>query len=207
MHIGAYDRMATDTQTAGELVGARFTSWVHRYGVARKLAILLSIGAIGSGVATYAALSGTPPFGPDPRSVLVLLFVDLVLLLSIGAIILRRLVLLWVARRRGSAGSRLHTRIVALFSIVAVAPAIIVAVFSALFFNLGVQAWFSQRVETALDSGPFILGTDFSGADIMLGYTLLSAKHLGVLTSEFPNANRYLDMLVTRPALLTAIAA
>ncbi len=151
MHTGAYDRMATDTQTAGELVGARFTSWLHRYGVARKLAVLLSIGAIVSGVATYAAFSGTPPFGPDPRSVLVLLLVDLILLLCIGAIILRRLVLLWVARRRGSAGSRLHTRIVALFSIVAVAPAIVVAVFSALFFNLGVQAWFSERVETALD--------------------------------------------------------
>ncbi len=152
MHIGAYDRMATDTQTAEELVGARLTNWVRRYGVARKLAILLSIGAIASGVATYAALSGTPPFGPDPRSVLVLLLIDLVLLLSIGAIILRRLVRLWVARRRGSAGSRLHTRIVALFSIVAVAPAIVVAVFSALFFNLGVQAWFSERVKTALDA-------------------------------------------------------
>ena len=152
MHIGAYDRMATDTQTAGDLVGARFTRWLHRYGVARKLAILLSIGAIASGIATYAALSGTPPFGPDPRSVLVLLLVDLVLLLSIGAIILRRLVHLWVARRRGSAGSRLHTRIVALFSILAVAPAIIVAVFSALFFNLGVQAWFSERVKTALEA-------------------------------------------------------
>lgn len=151
MHIGAYDRMATDTQTVGDLVGARIGSWAHRFGVVRKLAILLSIGAIVSGVATYAALSGTPPFGPDPRSVLALLLVDLVLLLSIGAIILRRLVLLWVARRRGSAGSRLHSRLVALFSVVAVAPAIVVAVFSALFFNLGVDAWFSERVKTALN--------------------------------------------------------
>ena len=62
-------------------------------------------------------------------------------------------------------------------------------------------------VEAALAPGPFILGTEFSGADIMLGYTLLSAKHLGVLTPEFPNASRYLDLLVTRPALLKAIAA
>ncbi len=150
MHNGAHDTMATDTQTA-EMVGARLTKWIRRYGVVRKLAILLSIAALAAGVATYAALSGTPPFGPDPRSVLVLLLVDLVLLLSIGAIILRRVVLVLVARRRGSAGSRLHARIVALFSILAVAPAIIVAVFSALFFNLGVQSWFSERVRTALD--------------------------------------------------------
>ena len=148
--------MATDTQTTGELVGARLGGWMRRFGVVRKLAILLSIGAVASGVATYAALSGAPPFGPDPRSVLVLLLVDLVLLLSIGAIILRRLVLLWVARRRGSAGSKLHSRLVALFSIVAVAPAIIVAVFSALFFNLGVEAWFSERVRTAVDTSVLV---------------------------------------------------
>ena len=88
--------------------------------------------------------------GPTPARWLVLLLVDLVVLLSISAVILRRLVLLWVARRRGSAGSRMHARLVLMFSIVAVAPAIIVAVFSALFFNLGVQAWFSDRVKTAL---------------------------------------------------------
>lgn len=61
-------------------------------------------------------------------------------------------------------------------------------------------------VERALDPGPFLLGSDFSGADIMLGYTLLSAKHLGVLTPAFPNTNRYLELLVTRPALRKAIA-
>ena len=150
MHNGAHDTMATDTQTA-ELVGARLTKWIRRYGVVRKLAILLSIAALAAGAATFAAFSGAPPFGPDPDTVLVLLLVDLVLLLSIGAIILRRLVLLFVARRRGSAGSRLHSRLVALFSILAVAPAIIVAVFSALFFNLGVESWFSDRVRTAVD--------------------------------------------------------
>ena len=40
---------------------------------------------------------------------------------------------------------------VLLFSIVAVAPAIIVAVFSALFFNFGLQSWFNERVRTALE--------------------------------------------------------
>lgn len=61
-------------------------------------------------------------------------------------------------------------------------------------------------VEGALSPGPFLLGAEFSGADVMLGYTLLSAKHLGVLTPTFSSANRYLDLLVARPALLKAIA-
>ena len=38
-----------------------------------------------------------------------------------------------------------------MFSALAIAPAIIVAVFSALFFNLGIQAWFNDRIRTALD--------------------------------------------------------
>ncbi|KAF0143150.1 MAG: two-component system NtrC family nitrogen regulation sensor histidine kinase NtrY, partial [Rhodospirillaceae bacterium] len=40
---------------------------------------------------------------------------------------------------------------VVLFSVVAVAPAILVAVFSIMFFNIGLEAWFSSRVRTALD--------------------------------------------------------
>jgi two-component system nitrogen regulation sensor histidine kinase NtrY len=142
--------MATNAQTIEELLGARFAQWARRTGLGGKLAVVLGFGAVAAGVATYLAFTGAPPFGPDPGSVLVLLLVDLAVLLSISAIILRRLVLLWVERRRGSAGSRMHARLVLMFSIVAVAPAIIVAVFSALFFNLGVQAWFSDRVKTAL---------------------------------------------------------
>ncbi len=55
-----------------------------------------------------------------------------------------------MARRAGSAGSRLHSRFVAMFSLVAVTPAIIVALFSAVFLHLGVQSWFSDRVRTAV---------------------------------------------------------
>ena len=53
---------------------------------------------------------------------------------------------------RGSAGSRLHVRLVLLFGVVAVVPAILVAGFAAAFFNLGIQAWFGDRVRTALES-------------------------------------------------------
>ena len=125
--------------------------WARRVGLRRKLSIGLALAAVGAGVATYGSLTGNPPYGPEPRTVLVLLLIDLVLLLSLGALVARRLARLWAERRRGSAGSRLHTSFVAAFSAVAVAPVIIVAVFSALFFNLGIQAWFSERVRTALN--------------------------------------------------------
>ena len=124
--------------------------WARQVSLSGKMAIALSLAAFASGMVTYTAWTGSAPHTPNPRVVLILLIVDLVLVLSLGALIARHLVRLWVARRSGSAGSRLHTRFVAMFSLVAVTPAIIVALFSAVFFYLGMQSWFSDRVRTAV---------------------------------------------------------
>src|SRR5260221_13341973 len=126
------------------------SSWAGRVGLGRKMAIVLAIAALVSGIATYPALTGAPPFGPDPAIVLFLLTLDLVLLLALGALVTSRLLVVWAKRRRGLAGSRLQVQLVGLFSVIAVFPTIIVAVFSYLFFSFGVEAWFSDRVRTAL---------------------------------------------------------
>ncbi len=124
--------------------------WARRVGLRRKIAIVLAIAALASGIATYLALTESPPFGPDPSAVLSLLNLDLLLLLLLGAVVAWRLVEVWAERRRGLAGSRLQIRLVVLFSLIAVLPTIIVAVFSYLFFSFGVESWFSDRVRTAI---------------------------------------------------------
>ena len=129
---------------------SQFLIWASRVGLAGKLAVALAVAAIGAGFATYGALTATPPFGNDPNTVSLLLTLDLALLLLLGVIVARRIVALWIERRRGLAGSRLHVRVVATFSLLAVMPAIIVAAFSAIFFYVGVQSWFSERVRTAI---------------------------------------------------------
>ncbi len=131
---------------------ARLGRWAARAALSRKVAIVLALGALVSGVATYGALSGWGPFGQRaPQTILILLNVDLVFVLLLSAVVLSNLVKLWLERRRGLAGSRLHMRMVALFSVVAVAPAITVAVFSVLFFNFGIESWFNDRVRTAIN--------------------------------------------------------
>ena len=125
-------------------------SWAGGTGLWRRIAIALAAAALASGVATYLALTGAPPFGPRPGVVLSLLYLDLVLLLLLAALVAKRLVEVWVERRRGLAGSRLQIRLVGLFSLIAVLPTIIVAVFSYLFFSFGVESWFSDRVRTAI---------------------------------------------------------
>jgi two-component system nitrogen regulation sensor histidine kinase NtrY len=146
----------TTSGITGEPSGApsgrsrQFLAWADRVGLGRKLAIALTVAALAACVATYIALTGSPPFGSSPTNILFLLNVDLVLLLALGAVIARRVVQIWAERRRGSAGSRLHSRLVVLFSVVSAAPAIIIAIFSALFFNVGVESWFNDRVKTAV---------------------------------------------------------
>jgi two-component system, NtrC family, nitrogen regulation sensor histidine kinase NtrY len=133
---------------AGLSLSQRFLHWASRVGLGRKLTVFLALAALASGFATYAAVTGVPPFGPG--GVLFLLNLNLVLVLVLGALVAKQLVQVWAQRRRGLAGSRLHVRLVVLFSLVAVTPTIIVAVFSFLFFTYGVESWFSERVRTAL---------------------------------------------------------
>ncbi len=125
-------------------------NWAGRIGLWRKITITLAVAAPASGIATYLALTKSPPFGAHPDAVLPLLYLDLSLLLLLAALVLKRLVEVWAERRRGLAGSRLQIRLVALFSLIAVLPTIIVAVFSYLFFSFGIESWFSDKVRTAI---------------------------------------------------------
>ncbi len=104
------------------------------------------------GITTWAVLTGKGPAGLDTGGVLVLLCVDLVLVLLLSVVVARRLVRIWAARRKGSAGSGLEGRLVALFGLLAVTPAIVVTLFSVWFLHVGVNAWFSDRVREAVDT-------------------------------------------------------
>jgi len=131
------------------------TSWLPRMGwlgggrLSSRLAIALAIAGVSSGLATYVQLT-SGQLSQSPRVILLLLYLDLVLLLLLGAVIARRIVQIWAERRRGSAGAKLHVRLVVLFSSLAALPAIVVAGFSVIFFDLGLQTWFSDRVRSAL---------------------------------------------------------
>ncbi len=128
----------------------RGMDWARRVRLERKLTIFLVVAAVGFGLPTFAATTGHLPGTTSSSTLFALLMADLVLLLALCGIVARRLVLVWLERRRGMAGARLHARLVGLFSLVAVAPAIIVAVFSAILFDFGLRVWFSDRVSTVV---------------------------------------------------------
>lgn len=115
-----------------------------------RLALVLAVAGIVAGIATYGALNALPPFGNDPDFVIWLLNIDFVILLCLVLLVARRAMALFTLWRRGIPGARLHIRLVLLFGMLAMAPAIIMTVFSLYFFHYGVQAWFSERIQTAV---------------------------------------------------------
>ncbi|MCD8520622.1 MAG: PAS domain-containing sensor histidine kinase [Alphaproteobacteria bacterium] len=135
---------ASSRRGGGRRNGLRLKEWQN------VAAGVLIIAGIISGLATYAALTETPPLGNDPNTVFWLLNIDFILLLSLVALIAHRIVGLWSGRKRGIAGSHLHVRLVYTFSLLAAVPAILMTVFSAFFFHFGVQTWFSERIQTAV---------------------------------------------------------
>ncbi|MCH8862880.1 MAG: PAS domain-containing sensor histidine kinase [Proteobacteria bacterium] len=127
--------------------------WSRRVGLARKLEIGLFGLALISLVATFAALSiKSSPMGVTSGTVGALLVADGVLGLAMGALVARRLVKLWVARKEGLAGSKLLGKMVGFFSFIAVVPTIIMVIFSAVYLQFGIESWFSDKVRTTLDS-------------------------------------------------------
>jgi two-component system nitrogen regulation sensor histidine kinase NtrY len=153
MDMSTPSQAALDEQAAPGLPASRFgrfAAWAGRVNLERKLAIVLLVATVGSGTVTFAAMTGNLPIAVDPGSVLLLLNLDLVLVLGLSALIARRLVIIWAEHKRGLAGAHLHVRLVALFSLVAVLPTIVIATFSVLLFDFGLQGWFSDRVSTAV---------------------------------------------------------
>jgi len=59
-------------------------------------------------------------------------------------------------------------------------------------------------VEQALAGKRYLLGDEFSAADIMMGFTLVAARTLGVLDESYPGITAYLARLEARPALRRA---
>jgi len=119
----------------------------------KAVTLILAAVALALGVGTFVLLSGGVSLQLRPSALFGLVLSNAVVLLLLGAVLAGRLTRVWVERRRGSAGSRLHVRLVMMFSVVAVTPTILVAIFATAFFTLGIQAWFNDRVRTALNEG------------------------------------------------------
>ncbi len=113
--------------------------------------IVLVVGALISSTASFLILLGLTPVAPVTNVVVGLAALNLFFVLGLIGLIAREIYRLIKARQKGRAAARLHVRIVALFSIVAITPAILVAIVASITLNVGLDRWFSIRTKSIVE--------------------------------------------------------
>ncbi len=98
---------------------------------------------------TFMTLTLRGPTG-DQSWLRAVLLADLVYIIMIAALVIRRVTRMVAARRARSAGSQLHLRLTGVFTGIALVPTILTAVFATITINMGLEGWFSDRVRSAL---------------------------------------------------------
>lgn len=133
-------------------------------------------------VLTFLALG---PFGlAAGSSALRLIFLaDLVYVLVIAAVVIAGVAQMILARRRRSAGSKLHLRLTGVFAIVALIPTVLVAVFAVVTVNIGLEGWFSQSVRD-------VVGSSLSAAQAYDQEQRAGLTQDGVAFAQYLNAAR-----------------
>ncbi|HUJ37384.1 MAG TPA: PAS domain-containing sensor histidine kinase [Hyphomicrobium sp.] len=133
-----------------------------------------------SAFATYLILTGLTPIPPRGEVVLIVLFVNVVLIIAMIALLTWQVIGLARAWRERIPGARLHIRIVALFSIIAALPTLLLAVGATVTFSRSLDSWFSNRTREIVSSS----------LDVAAAYL---DEHGQVIRTDIVNMARDLD--------------
>ncbi|OZG32504.1 sensor histidine kinase NtrY-like [Rickettsia endosymbiont of Culicoides newsteadi] len=151
---------------------------LKKYCDSGKLVFILIIIAVILACSTYYVISIEPKsLGPDPSRVIGLILVDLTILLFLGILLARKFLRDFVDKGDGEKSSKLQNRIIITFSLVATIPTIIVSVFSAYFFNFGIQSWFDKKISAVLDQSIIVAESYINEHKLQLRETALSVAY------------------------------
>ncbi|MCF3638677.1 PAS domain-containing sensor histidine kinase [Rhizobium sp. TRM95111] len=139
--------------------------------------LLLAGGALVAATVSLFILLGLTPIRPETNVVIASASINALFVLGLIYLIGREIGRLLKARRRGRAAARLHVRIVSLFSIVAITPAILVAIFASITLDVGLDRWFSIRTQSIVSSS----------LNVAQAYVLENASYLQGQTVSMAN--------------------
>src|SRR5687767_1489312 len=120
--------------TFAEPQGSSLRRWLAPFAVA--IALL-------SAFLTFVVLTGLTPIEATREVVYSFLLINAATILLLVGIIVREVWQVVQARRRGRAAARLHVQIVSLFSVIAVLPAVVVAIVANITLDRGLDRLFS----------------------------------------------------------------
>src|ERR1700723_2070032 len=105
---------------------------------------------------TFVVLTGLTRIQPTPEGVFSFLVINTATILLLVGIIVREVWQVVQARRRGRAAARLHVQIVGLFSIMAVLPAVLVAIVANVTIERGLDRLFSGPTREVIENSLII---------------------------------------------------
>jgi len=167
--------------------------------VAYALAFLITAAAIWL-VAVAPGATGVGARATASQAVLAILGLNLLLIGGLAVVVGRRALTLF--RRRTDAGARLHLRFVTLFSMVALVPAVLIALVFGVLVNRGVDQWFSGNVLSAVENSADI------GKAYVRDVSLRTESDLATIADELaaPEARARFDYPIQFSELLAQIA-
>jgi len=108
--------------------------------------------ALLSAFLTFVVLTGLTPIEPTPVVVYSFILINAATILLLVGIIVSEVWKVMQARRRGRAAARLHIQIVSLFSVIAVLPAVLVAIVANVTIDRGLDRLFSGPMHGAIQN-------------------------------------------------------
>jgi two-component system nitrogen regulation sensor histidine kinase NtrY len=129
--------------------------WVPILEVGVVLALIVAL------TVSFALVTGRtrPETVLTPPAAAAMLVAILIPAMALMVLVARRLARRRAAKSPTGGRGRLHVRFVALFSIIATVPTLLVVVFASVLFQGGVQFWYSNRARTVLDSAEYVAQT------------------------------------------------
>lgn len=174
--------LAFDTDSDGHEVRSGF--W--RFGVPEyyTLAVIVSVAT-----ATYVFVTGDAQSERllTPALVAAIMIVNLVPAMALIVLIGSRVARGRAARSINGSSGRLHVRLVALFSLIAAAPTLLVVIFASLLFQYGVNFWYSDRSRGMFENAASMAQAFYEDSQkAVSANTTAMAKDLGDYLSRYP---------------------
>ena len=145
----------TSAETSAAPFDPSFTE--SKGGSLRRLLVPFAVGlALLSAFLTFVVLTGLTPIEPTPEVVYTFILINAATILLLVSIIVREVWQVVQARRRGRAAARLHIQIVSLFSVIAVLPAVMVAIVANVTIDRGLDRLFSGPTREAIQNSLII---------------------------------------------------
>ena len=140
-----------------DLTSSRMSRWLERERVSGRFYRYAAIGTtvvlvVTAGLSIWLLQRPAEPGTLLSPPMIALLLVANLIPAIVLMVLLSRRIAMRRAERGGLGTGQLHTRLVALFSVIAAVPTVLVAIFASLLFQSGLEFWFSDRARSMLEN-------------------------------------------------------